>query len=486
VNPFASSVKTSDSSRAGETFRGLTQVSLVFALGAIAGKAIGLLMLPILARALTPNDLGRVDLLTTLGSGLISTLLLGVDISALRLSVAAEGAERAAVFSTWYLLAAATSLPVAIALVVLAPQIGQFLFGASSDSSAVALVGAVLLGGTLHVVALGILRATGRAVAYAVVSAGALAINAVVAIIFLAAWRQDATAVLAALAIAWWVSAIVGGLAVRPHARALPRLTTASRLVRLGLPAAPAIALPWFGEVMNRGVLLGAGGSDEVGFLSVAIRFGSVATLAVVAFQLAWQPRAYRDAESHGGFDRLARDARSILLVVTGVSVAVAAAAPELLELVAGSAYAAALPAVGLSLVAPVFAAVLMVESTVAMVAKHAAHLGVGAVIAAVVSIAVNVVLAPIMGATGTAFAIVSGQLVGALSVGALNRRRSPVSAAFARAAPWLAAAVVFVLLATAQPSLSLPVRLVVGAALLLAIAGRILLTEFGPRSLSR
>ena len=67
-------------------FGRLTRDSLVFALGAVAGKAIGFLMLPVLTRLLTPSEFGRFDVISALAGAGVSTLVLGMDVATTRLA----------------------------------------------------------------------------------------------------------------------------------------------------------------------------------------------------------------------------------------------------------------------------------------------------------------------------------------------------------------------------------------------------------------
>ena len=66
--------------------------------------------------------------------------------------------------------------------------------------------------------------------------------NAVLGIALLVAWRPDAAAVIAALALSWGLAAMVGLAAVRRAASARPTRAQVVGLLRLGLPLAPAIA----------------------------------------------------------------------------------------------------------------------------------------------------------------------------------------------------------------------------------------------------
>src|SRR3954452_22769564 len=112
--------------RSGGRFKRLTRDSILYASGAVVGKALGLVMLPVLTRALTPQEFGSFDVLSTLGSALITMLFLGTDVAAVRLYFDRPTARsRAELLTSWYALAAITTIPVALLIVVVRGWISE-------------------------------------------------------------------------------------------------------------------------------------------------------------------------------------------------------------------------------------------------------------------------------------------------------------------------------------------------------------------------
>ena len=65
--------------------RSLSRNSILFGLGTLAGKGIGLLVLPIFARLLAPSQFGQLDVLNALVSSGLLIVMLGTDVAAVRL-----------------------------------------------------------------------------------------------------------------------------------------------------------------------------------------------------------------------------------------------------------------------------------------------------------------------------------------------------------------------------------------------------------------
>jgi O-antigen/teichoic acid export membrane protein len=406
-------------------FAHLTQESLVYALGSVAGKVIGLLMLPVLTRLLTPSEYGRLDMLSTLGSAAISALLLGLDIAVVRIALdeATTSPDRRRLFGSWAAISLVLTSATAAIVALLAPTISRVLFGDPTLALGVAQVGLVTVFGTYQVMALTILRIQHRPGAFAVVSAATLLVNAFLAVGLLLAWRRDSVAVMVASAASLALGAALGMSLSGWGSLGAPSRSLGSSLLRLGLPLAPAVIATWTAEFLNRAILLDHGGAEQLGFLSVALRFGSIAGLAVAGFQLAWLPRAFAHGTGSAALERIGRDGRRILVAVSSVVVVVAVISPEAVVLLSGHAYMAAIPAVGVSLVVQSGAALYLVGSMPSALARRLGDLGIAGTVGVLCSIAVNLVLASGLGAVGTGVALAVGQIVSAMVVFALGRR---------------------------------------------------------------
>ena len=404
--------------------RSLSRDTVWFATGTIAGKAVALISLPIFARLLSPAEFGRLDVLNALISAGLAAFMLGTDVAVTRLYFDADSPrDRQRLLGSWVAFIAAVATPVAILLIIGASSISAALFGSADYTLAVSLVGVVMLVGLLHAAVLTTLRTLGRARAYGLLEGAALILNAVIAIGLLLVWRQDATAVMLALAISWGLATIIGLALVRPAISARPSTDAVSRLLALGLPLAPAVAAVLVGDFLNRSVLLGVGGADEAGFLSIGIRIASLAGLFVAATQLAWQPHAYRLGTSTATLAQLAREGRRIVVAIALVVVVLLAFLPEIVALIGGSRYAPAGPAAALALGATLGACLYVVSTLPIAMARATTQLAWSAIVGVAVAIVANLVLVQSYGSAGTAGAMLIGQVVAAAAAAAFARR---------------------------------------------------------------
>jgi len=403
--------------------RALTLSSALFATGAVAGKVIGFVMLPILARSLSPDGLGRLDVLLTIGNGLTTGLLLGLDTAALRLFFDQSDARSTRrLLASWYGMALVISLTAAAVLVGGSEWISRTLFASLELQPAVAAVGLAVVAGTAQLVVLLTLRAMGRAGWYVLLSVGTLLVYAVLAVFLLAVWRADEDAVVGAWAVALLLSALCGTVLLRRQIVGRPSWPAMKSLLRLGLPLAPGVVMTLLSEFLVRILLLGSAGPYGVAYFAVGNRFASVAALSLVAFELAWIPRAYALGTRLDARHRISTEATWIIALVSTATLMIAAGSRTVVPLLVGVPYLASLPALGWGLVGIVALALFVVASIPNVVAKRTERVAVATGAAAVSSVIGTAVFAGPWGAEGAAAAVALGQVAALFIVIALSR----------------------------------------------------------------
>lgn len=403
---------SSNSDQMHDPTRSVFRDSAIFGLGGVAGKAAAFLVIPFLTRLLTTEDFGRLDVLNALISTGILVLFLGTDVAALRLFYdVREESRRRHLLATWYALMFAVAVPVGLSILAAAVPIASSLLGSRDHAGAVSAAGLALIAGVAQLTTLGILRALGRPRDYMLLEGGALVANAILTVVVLAAWKPDVQTAIMALAVCWSVAALVGGTLIWPTIAVRPTRELARALLALGLPLAPAVIASAFADFFNRAYLLDSAGATEAAFYSLALRYASVALLVSTAIQLAWQPRAFHIADDGEGSRTLAAEARIIAVVLVTTCLVLQLVSPEAIQFLGAGQYHGSLQAVGLLLIGALFLGLFAIIATQSVLAKKTHHVGICVAIGVAVTVATNIVLASQLGATGTAFGVVLGNL---------------------------------------------------------------------------
>lgn len=417
--------------------RGALGQAATYAIGLALSKSTGLLLLPLVTHALSPEDYGRLEFLQSFisagtviaGTWLVETLF--------RFASAPEEEGRRAA-------AEVTGLSLTIALALLA----FFLAGAPLLSAAlpvgastieVVLAGGVVAAEAMNIVPLGWLRMRNQARRWAVLMTarmvGHLALTAILLWAGCGVAGVLAAGVIASLAVGCIqvaAQAREGGIAFTPRAWR-PFIVYGAPLTVNGLAMfALNSADLWF--------LAGWVPTAQLGLYALAIKLALIAQIATQPFDLWWHPRRQMVVQEQNGIAKTARLAGFGAALALICAAGVAVAGPVLLRALTPPAYHAA------SLLLPWMAGALAIQHLGSMV-NVGCYLGnkgteAGAVnlTAAVAVVVLYLLLIPVFGMAGAVAATIVAQFFRMLLFGVLSLRRLAVPYPF-RAIAVLAAA---------------------------------------------
>jgi O-antigen/teichoic acid export membrane protein len=450
-------------------FRRLTRDSFVYGLGTVSGKAMGLVLLPVLARTLSRDNYGLLDVLWSLGTGIAGILLFGLDAATVRLYFDDTHRHRANLLATWGVILATTAIAAAIALVFAAPWIAQWI-GPTGSGTAPFVLALVVPATLTNYFAVTALRTAGRPGAYAVVSIATFALYGATVIGLALAGKASVATIMGAWGISLAITSVLGLALLRSTLVGQVQRASAVRLLRYGLPLAPVLSLTLTSEFVQRAILLSGAGATEVAQLTVALRFASVEALVITAFQLAWQPRVFAMGTTDLALRRIAVDARRFLWLAAAAALALAVVMPAVVPIVAGGPYRGAVATVGWCLAATLLAAAYAMATTSSAIAKRPGDITRSTVAGIATAVLANIILAPRLGSVGTGIALVAGQVVAVLTALVYSRRAMRLPGPWLNSALVMAATLVATVVwtATAVPAwISLVTVAVAGLALL-------------------
>ena len=443
------------------------RASATYALGGFAYKAVALFSVPIIARLLTPAELGVLDLAAVCASIVGLTSGLGTDQS-IAFHERRLGRDGNVWGSALAMVAAVAGLLAATAAVLREP-LSQLLTGTEQNAAVVAAAG--LYGAVIALSALGLtaVRLISTPRTYAVASF--LIVSAEMAGALLVAW-------LVAVPVPWMVLAwsigamvVVVPLLIRFMPRwERPRRATVARLLRFGAPLVPA-AMAWIvGDVWIRSTLAREAELTTLGEYGIASRIASVLSLAVAGFGVAWHPYLYRSRP----IDVLPRAMSTFGPVVLGLGAlgaVITVLAPEVIAIVAGPEYIGARDAVPtLTAGASALGAFVLVAGVVGSSGSTRRVAG-SALIGTAVAMGAASLLVPSLGLVGAGVASLAGSVTATVVlIGSEPRLLKPRSAAVMGAA--VAGTLAFFVAATTAMSASFPFRVLVAAAIVAVAIG--------------
>ena len=438
-----------------EALKRLSGESLVYGLGQVSGRAVQLLLVPVLTRALTRDVYGVADLVLAYSQFAVLVLVFGMDGALVRFFYHEPDREaRRRMVSTSLVFRVVIGLAGAALLVALAGPLSGGLVGSEAYRKYV-LIAAVTLPFTLLVLfANDVLRVTFQPWKFIVLNLVQTVVTGGVSLWLVLQRDLGVAGVLYGKLAGDAACAGLGVLLIR-HSLT-PRLDRGmlERMLRFGAPLVPAALCYGLITAADRFFLQRERGLTEVGVYAVALKFFAVVMMAVSAFSLAFFPFAHARAGSPEAPRLYARVLGLYVATASCIALAVGLFAPEALALLVPPEYhEAALPAALL-----VFAAVAYGAYYVAclgiQLALRTSLLGWTAAAAAVVAIGLNAALTARLGTAGAAGATLAAHVTLAVLTYALSQRVHPLpyrglrlaalfglGAALAAAGQWLAPA---------------------------------------------
>lgn len=400
----------------------LSGESLVYGLGQVSGRAVQVLLVPILTRALVPGEYAISELAMAYTQTAVLLLIMGMDGALARFFYhEPDRAARVRMVSSSLAFRLVTGLAIAAALAFAAEPLAGALMGGVAYQKYVRVTAVTLPFTLLVMFGNDVLRVTFQPWKFIALNLANTLIVTGLSLYFVLAQHRGVVGVLYGRLVGDAACALLALVLTRHAIRPAFDGATLKRMLSYGLPTVPAALAYGLITSLDRFMLQRTRSLEEVAVYGIAVKFFAVVTMGVSAFQLAYGPFAYARAAQPGAARLFARVFASYLAVAGFGALLVGLLAPEILRVLVPPAYAgAAAPALWLA-----FAAVAQGAYTVASV-------GIGLALAT-----------PLLGwcAGGAA-------LVGALAQWALTPRYGPIGAGVATFAGYLTSAVLTYLVA--------------------------------------
>jgi O-antigen/teichoic acid export membrane protein len=406
----------------------------IYGLGDVATNIVNFLLLPLYTRVLSPAEYGVISLLLTIE--VIAKILFrwGVDASFMRLYYDCETEEdRQRLASTIFWFLAALNGAILALLLAAAPFVASHLFGVPGYVLALVLqlVNTFVVG--FYFLPFHVLRIEGRSTKFSTLTTMRSAATVIVKLALIVGLRLGVLGFVLADVIVTAVFTVILARRFLPLLRPMFSRALLAEALRFGLPRLPHGVAQQIMAVGDRYILRVFGTLSDVGLYSVGANFGLALKLFLSAFEYAWAPFYFETMKQP--------DAKQTFRLVTtyGIGVLVlleaglAAIASDIVRLMTTSRFhgaAVVIPWIGLGVV---FQGVYLLTSIGLNITKSTKYYPVATAIAAGTSIAANMVLVPMYGALGAAWANAIAYVVLAAVAMWLSQRVYPIGYEYGR-----------------------------------------------------
>jgi O-antigen/teichoic acid export membrane protein len=399
-----------------EALKKLTGESLVYGLGAVGGRAVQLLLVPVLTRALPAGAFGVGDLVVAYSQTLAQVLIAGMDAALARFFYEQPDREaRIRMASSSLVFRLVTSTAVCGLVALLAAPIASAFIGGDVYRKYV-LVGAAALPFSL-LVAYGndLLRVTFQPWKFIALNVTQTVLVGGLSVWFVVGKDSGVVGMLYGRLFGDAACALLALILCRHSIRPRFSRTNLRRMLAYGVPMVPGAFAFGILASMDRYFLQRTRSLEEVGVYAVAVKFFAAVSMAVSAFQLAYMPFAFANAQSPSAPRLFARVFAAYVGAASLAALAASLFAPEALAILVPPAYrSAAVPAAWLAFAAVAWGAYAVASVGVSLALKTP-WLVVCAAGAALVAFLANVVLVPSYGIAGAGAATCAGYATAAL-----------------------------------------------------------------------
>ena len=383
------------------------------------GKALALLTVPFLSRALEPSGYGLADLATSLAAILTIVVMFAGDIPTARLASSGSPERRFTVYRAYVEATIACSLAVAVLLLPLSGLIAGGLWQAPGQASTAIVVLALVPVSAAQASLLTLQRLEGRAALYAALATVDLVSQLLLAVLLVGLGFGPIGVLLGFLG-GSVVGLVAAAIPASQYMAARRDLALGRRLIAEGAGFLPAAILFIGADYVIRYIVLDSTGDAAVGFFAVAVRIASVMSLAGGAFALAWGPYGLGMSPGAATAKLFGRALTVFSLLSCLAAITLAALAPEMVAVFSGQAYGPAAVMLPGLLVAAATAGAAYIVIIAAGVSQRGAVVAVTSAAAALVQIGLTAVLLPPMGLAAVGMGAMASRMlqIGLLSVG--------------------------------------------------------------------
>jgi O-antigen/teichoic acid export membrane protein len=392
-----------------ERLKELMRHSAVYGLGGIVARVLGVLLLPLYTRYLSPRDYGLIETLVALSAVLTALVAQAMKSAFFRFYFdSKEERRRLLVVRTafWYVAAASTAT--LIAGVVFAEPISWVLFGTTSHGGLVIAAFIGLWAAMNYEQMTSLFRVEQRSGAYVVATMTNVGITIAATVLLVVVFEQGPVGVL----VGNFTGTLIVYAALLVYSRRALGLQFDRSLYRamnrFGLPLVPSAVALWLTNFSDRFFLVKLSDLHEVGLYSIGVRLASSIVLLLTAFRLAWPAFAYSIDDDREAGRTYSFVLTYVVYVCCWLALGLGLLAPWLLKLITTEPFYPAQNVVApLAFGVAAFGAYVVVQIGTGRARQTRSNwLVTGA--AAAVDIALNLVLIPPYGRMGAAIATVA------------------------------------------------------------------------------
>jgi len=415
------------------SIKALGKQSLIYGFGHVLARLVTFLLLPLYTHAFSQDEYGVISLAYAFMGLALILYRYGMDTALMKFSVQKSGSDRTSHISTLMILQLVSSFVISFILYALRNKIAFAVLGVN-EPHWVTLLACILFLDAMWNLPLLILRTEEKPVPFVAFSLLNVGLSLGLNILFVLKFQWGVEGVLLANV---WASGVLfiftfPIVAKRINVRSITQPVMRAILM-FGLPFLPAGILNMIMELADRYLLAWLADTASVGLYSAGYKLGLLGLIVVTGFNMGWTPYFLKRGKEPGARLEFAHVATVFLGVLGFIISIVTIWIPEIMRIqlagksLIGPEFWAAEQVVGIILVAYFIHGTYIIQLPGVFLKELTSWVVGFRAVGAGVNVGLNIILIPLYGVEGAAWATVIAQLCMSTSVWARIRNVYPV-----------------------------------------------------------
>lgn len=406
-----------------QEFKRLAKHSAIYGVSNVLNTAIALILLPIYTHYLTPADYGILEVLTITVLFVSVFLQLGLGSAIFKIVLYDKSESEDVLVSTAFYFLTISSGIVFIILYLLAPSIADIILDSSQYANLVRLISLTAFLNVVSIIPLAKLRMHDESIKYSVISIGKFIVGVSLNIYFIAGLKKGVEGLVIAGAIQSFVFALILVMMLAKDLRLSFSGTALREMLSFGLPLVPMGIAASILSMADRYFLRYYTTLEETGLYALGYKFGSIITLIVSSFQIAWPAVLFSVAKRPDARKFYSKLLTYFVLGLAFVGLGVSVLSRELLLVMATEKFYDAFRIVPWIVFGNIFLGIYYATAIGTNLKKKTQYQAIAVIAAATLNLLLNFVLIPEYGMMGAAITtVISYAVMAAIGCGSSLR----------------------------------------------------------------
>ncbi len=416
----------------------LTKDTAIYGISTMLGRFIGFLLVPFYTNVLSTSEFGIQSNIYAYIAFINVIFIYGIDAAYMKYASLAENSEHKKVFSTSYSFLVFTTIIFSLILFIFRNQISAIMEIPEQYLKIYYYLILIIAFDAIAIVPFSKLRLERKAIKYAVIKLLNILINLSLNLILILKYKLGIEAIFISNLVATLFSFLALQSEVLKNFSFYFDKELLKKILKFGIPYLPAALAATIVNVVDRPVVLALTNESTLGIYQANYKLGVFMMLFVSMFQFAWQPFFLNNAKEKNAKEIFSKVFTLFLLASSIIWIVLTLFVDDFARIefyknksIIGKEFLSGLPIVPLVLLGYLFNGVYYVFQAGIYIEEKTKYFPIVTFAGAIVNVIVNILLIPIFGIMGAAFATFAAYFVMAVSLYFFSQKFYPINYEF-------------------------------------------------------